>query len=287
MKLAVFDIGGTAVKSCFFENGELSNKTSFATPATFSALVEKMKAYIQNSETSGIAISAPGIVDQKSKRIDGFSAVPYLHDRPIFMELEQQLGKQVTIENDANCAGICEIKIGAGKKYHNVAFIVIGTGVGGAIFIDKKLYKGAHLFGGEFGLMKDGDGTILSMDGTIVKAVEMYQKNTNTIDLNGEKLYKLAENGDMLAQNLIEAVYNKLANALYNLQVAFDFDAFVIGGGISARKGFDQELKTRLFERLKFENAVAIMPEIKNCEYHNDANLYGAAFNFMETQAKF
>ena len=57
----------------------------------------------------------------------------------------------MTIENDANCAGLAEIYEGAAKGKRS-AFVVIGTGIGGAIFRNGELYKGAHLYGGEFGL---------------------------------------------------------------------------------------------------------------------------------------
>lgn len=283
MRLAVFDIGGTAVKTGFFNGNTLSETGSFVTPETFEGLVKKMQATIKSTTVDGIAISAPGAVDQEKGIIGGISAVPYLHGRPIFKELQDQLNLPIAIENDANCAGICEVEIGAGEPFDNVAFIVIGTGIGGAIFIDKHLYKGNHLFGGEFGLLKNNDGPILSMSATIVKAVNAYQQKKSVEKLDGMKLFELATNGDELANKLIDSVYDNLAGALYNLQVSFDFDAFILGGGISARPDLAGQLEKRLKHRLEEEGVVSIMPEIKNCTYKNNANLYGAALNYLKT----
>ncbi|WEV36505.1 ROK family protein [Lactobacillus sp. ESL0677] len=281
MKLAIFDIGGTTVKTGYFVNDCLIDQSSFTTPKSFADLIKKMHQLIDDQEITGIAISAPGAVDTKLGKINGISAVPYIHHRPIFKELVQEFQLPVAIENDANCAGICEVKIGAGKDYQNVAFIVIGTGIGGAVFIDKKLYKGSHLFGGEFGLIKTAAGPTLSLRATIVKAAAAYEKQTGASQVNGEKLFALSEQDDQLAQKLITQIYDDLANALYDIQVAFDFDALIIGGGVSAHPGFSAELAKRLQDQLTEQSVAEIMPVVKSCQYHNDANLYGAAYNFI------
>ncbi|MBA1394766.1 ROK family protein, partial [Lactobacillus sp. XV13L] len=165
-----------------------------------------------------IAISAPGAVDSKKGIIRGISAVPYLHQRQIFKELKNEFSVPVTIENDANCAGLCEVNIGAGKEFRNVAFVVVGTGIGGAIFINKILYKGSHLFGGEFGLMKEADGPILSAHSTIVKASSQYERQKNNAKVDGKRLFALAAHGDQIARALINQVSDSIALALYNLQ---------------------------------------------------------------------
>ncbi|MGH2221013.1 ROK family protein, partial [Enterococcus faecalis] len=76
-----------------------------------------------------------------------FSATPYIHHFTIYEELEALFGITVTTENDANCAGLAEIYEGAANGKKEVLFVVIGTGIGGAIFRNGELYKGAHLYG--------------------------------------------------------------------------------------------------------------------------------------------
>lgn len=285
--LAVFDIGGTAVKHGLFNNEKLSQVAQFPTPKTFELLQEKMRQIITQSESviEGVAISAPGAVNVKARRIDGISAVPYLHHRPIYDELTAYLGLPVTIENDANCAGICEIEIGAARHVQHAAFVVIGTGVGGALFIHRKLYQGAHLFGGELGFMRGSSQKILSENGTVVKAAKKYSKLKET-EVNGQQLFALKENGDLLAQEILADMYQKIVEMLYNLQVSFDPEVVVIGGGISARPEVAEELATRLKKLLQQEGIEEIMPEIKCCEYQNNANLLGTALNYQKQRQK-
>lgn len=288
MKLAVFDIGGTNLKCGYFgDDHNITCQKKYETPKTFKGLVKQIHRYLDTLlDIDGIAISAPGAVDDTRGEIDGISSVPYIHNRPIFHELEAEFGLPVTIENDANCAGICEVNIGAGKNFTNVAFVVVGTGVGGAVFINRKLYKGSHLFGGEFGLMSTANGSILSMQATIVKAAAKYVAQTEADDVDGEKLFLLADQGDKLANELIDEVYDCLAMGLYNIQVSFDFDAIIIGGGVSARSSFSAEVAKRLEAQLVEKKVEKIMPVVETCQYHNDANLYGAAYNFIENKKR-
>ena len=230
-------------------------------------------------EIEGVAFSAPGAVNVAERRIDGISAVPYIHHRPIFGELAESFGLPVTIENDANCAGIAEVQIGAGRKAENAVFVVIGTGVGGAIFIDRKLYKASHLFGGEFGLMKPRGEKTLSQLGTAVKAAERYSQIKDE-EIDGQALFALQEAGDAVADLIVKELYDQIALGLYNIQVSIDPDTVILGGGISARPELAEELSTRLYKLLAEEGVAEIMPTVTTCEFQNDANLLGAALNF-------
>lgn len=283
MSLAVFDIGGTSVKHGFWEKQSLSEVSAFPTPDTFEKLLEKFKQVIDAYDRSieGIAISSPGAVDQVKKQILGISAVEYIHKRPIFDEIEHYFDLPVTIENDANCAGIAEVILGVGKDSQNVAFVVLGTGVGGALFVERELYKGSHLFGGEIGLLKSQNTETFSSNGTLVKAANFYSEQTRT-QVEGKELFALKENGDPIAAKLLDEMYQIMANNLYNIQVIFDPELIVLGGGISRRPDLAVELSTRLFNSLKKEGIEAIMPTIKCCKFQNDANLIGAALHFKK-----
>ncbi|TLF40813.1 ROK family protein [Lacticaseibacillus zeae] len=285
MSLAVFDIGGTTVKYGTWEQQQLSAVAAFPTPATFDELLDNMATIMDDAkrEFTGIAISAPGAVDQDRRKILGISAVPYIHQRPIFDEIEQHFNLPVTIENDANCAGIAEVELGVGKAAQNIAFVVLGTGVGGALFVNRELYKGSHLFGGKLGLLKSQSAQIFSQKGTLVKTANAYSKQTNDC-IDGKALYALAANGDKLATVLLDEMYQIMAKNLYNVQVMFDPELIVLGGGISQRPALANELSKRLFEQLKKEGVEEIMPSVKCCYFHNDANLIGAALNFQKSR---
>lgn len=281
MSLAVFDIGGTAVKYGLWQEGKLEQKGKFSTPTSFTQLEEFFAQVIENfdTEVTGVAISSPGAVNVEKRRIDGVSAVSYLHHRPIYDELESYLKLPITIENDANCAGICEMARGAGKQVQQAVFLVIGTGVGGAIFIHNQLYKGAHLFGGEFGLMRNQNGKVLSVNGTVRNtALRFSEKFGQNVD--GLQLFDLKKEGNVNAEQAISEMYDSLVESLYNIQVSLDPEMIIIGGGVSARNEFINELHKRLYNDLAKDGIASIMPEIQACQYHNDANLIGAALNF-------
>ena len=287
MGLVVFDIGGTAVKHGYFSNEVLAHQGKFPTPVTFENMKEEMlsviKALRKTKTVEGVAISAPGAVNVNERRIDGISAVPYLHNRPIFDELEDFFDLPVTIENDANCAGIAEIELGAGKEANNVVFMVLGTGVGGSVFINRQIYKGAHLFAGEFGLMRNGKPKTLSNVGTIVKVANKYNETTNK-SVTGKEIFELAEAGDSLAKELMDEMYDAIAESLYSIQVSIDPELVIIGGGMSARKEVADEISQRLLVLLEKGSVPEILPMIKTCHFSNDANLIGAAMNYMNQQ---
>ncbi|MGK0606620.1 ROK family protein [Enterococcus gilvus] len=287
MCIVVFDIGGTTVKHGIWLNQTLSEVSAFSTPKTFEELLEIFKRVMNdyNQSFEGIAISAPGAVDQEQRKIFGISAVEYIHQRPIFEELEHYFGLPVAIENDANCAGIAEVGLGVGKDAQNIAFVILGTGVGGALFFQRQLYKGSHLFGGEVGLLKSENSQIFSNNGTLVKAADFYYKQTG-IKIEGKELYELKEMGDLVAVTLLDDMYQTISNNLYSIQVMFDPELIVLGGGVSRRTELAEELSKRLFEMLKEEGVEEIMPDIKCCKFNNDANLIGAALNFEMKTAR-
>lgn len=281
MKLLVFDIGGTFVKYSRWNNSLAGETNKFKTPQTYDELKEKMQNVLDTFEEKfdGIAISAPGVYNPKTREIGGISAVPYIHDFPIVDDLEKTFNLPVSIENDANCAGLCEKNIGVAQNYDNVACLVLGTGVGGSLFLNGSLYRGSANRGGEFGLTKNKTSNILSQSGTVVKVTDKYKVITD-VTLSGEEIYKLYNEGDQLATELINNMYDDLALFIYNLQVTLDLELVVIGGGVSAQEGFADALKTRVQDLLEKEGVADFMVEIKSSQYKNDANLIGAATAF-------
>ncbi|MFP8916109.1 ROK family protein [Enterococcus innesii] len=285
MAILVFDMGGSAVKYGVWSQDSLVSKGKFSTPNTW----EEMKAQLQqvrtsvNEEIEGVGISAPGAVNAQARRIDGISAIPYIHGFDIYSELEAAFGVPVTIENDANCAGMAEFYQGAGKEFQQAAFVVIGTGVGGTLFQNGELVRGAHLYGGEFGLMILDQGKTFSQLGTAVQMAWRYcdRIGVDRATITGEEVFQRAEDGDAIAIEEVNKFYRYLAQGLFSIQFAFDPEVIIIGGGVSAKKGLLQEVDQRLKKMLADQALNDFVPLIKLCDYRNDANLVGAAANFQ------
>lgn len=288
MAILAFDIGGSAVKYGVWEQEQLEATSQFKTPLSW----EEMKAQLLSVKESlaktydfeGVAFSAPGAVNQKERVIDGLSAVPYLHHFPIYDELEKMFNLPVAIENDANSAALAEVWNGAAKNNQNVLFVVIGTGVGGAVIVNREVQHGAHLFGGEFGLMLlDGTHTWSDLATPVQMAWKYADRQGIARDeLDGKQVFELAAAGDPVAQEEVDRFYYYFAIGLYNLTYSFDPEKIIIGGGISNKKGLIERLNEEfeaLFERVNHDT---FRPVIELCQYKNEANLIGAVYNFYK-----
>lgn len=285
MAILVFDLGGSAVKYGLWTE-KLEQTGQFATPATWEEMTEQMllvKGQFSEQEREGVALSAPGVVNEQTKQIEGISAIPYIHYRPIFTELETLFGLPVTIENDANCAGLAEIHEGAAKGRLEVAFVVLGTGVGGAVFHKGELVKGAHLYGGEFGLMFLDGGQTFSELGTAVQMAWRYcdRKGVARDVYTGKDVFAFAEQGDQLAAEEVENFYNYVVQGLFSIQLSLDPEVIVLGGGVSSKPGLLEEINRRMELQFQHFDLKDFLPKIVLCEYRNDANLVGAAANFL------
>ncbi|OTN87732.1 ROK family protein [Enterococcus sp. 7E2_DIV0204] len=288
MAILAFDFGGSAVKYGVWNGQEMTDKGKFTTPKTW----EEMKASLlavfvgMAQDFEGVALSAPGVVDVEKQLINGISAIPYIHGFNIFKELEELFNLPVAIENDANCAGMAEIYEGAAKGKKEVAFVVVGTGIGGAIFHNGQIAKGAHLYGGEFGLMYLNEGEAFSKLGTAVQMAWRYceRKGVEKETFTGEDVFRLAENGDELAKEEVNLFYEYLTQGLFSIQFSLDPEMIVLGGGVSAKEGLLDEVNRRMKEKLAHFELNDFIPKIVTCKYENDANLIGAAANFITSQ---
>lgn len=282
MRIMAFDLGGTSVKYGTYVENELINKGNFITPDSLEELMEEMTAVINKQEKiEGVAISAPGSVNQKDRVIEGISAIPYIHFTPIYDLFEKEFGVPVTIENDANCAGLCEVERGAAKDGKNIVFFVLGTGMGGSVFINRQLYTGSHMYGGEFGMSLNSNGKTGSKNGTLVAAAQKYNEEMGT-NLDGIQLLDLYDQGQTEAVKIIDQMFNAIAEILYNVQVIIDPDTIVLGGGISNRATLSEELTVRMDKHLEELDILGAKPKIVNAQYKNDANLYGAVINYKK-----
>lgn len=282
MTLVVFDLGGTSVKHGIWHQHTLSETGAFSTPETYEGLVSAIQNILDDSiktnRIDGLAFSMPGAVNVEASRVDGISAIPYIHGFDIFKDLSNRFSLPISIENDANCAGICELGLGAAKDARNVVFLVLGTGVGGAVFINRELYKGSHLFAGEFGIMRVTGQDTLSREGSAIAL-----GNKHSEKLTAKEVFARYDSGEAEALKVVDEWLDVLATGLCNIQMALDPELVVLGGGVSKRRDLSELLSQRMLAKLEREGVSEIMPTITSCNYFNNANLIGAALNFEST----
>jgi predicted NBD/HSP70 family sugar kinase len=288
MKLLTLDIGGTSIKYALFSDGKLGLQAAFPTPNTRARFDEKLteivEAFKQNEKIDGVAISSPGAVNKATGVIEGASALPYIHNFNIHSEFEKRFKLPVSIENDANCAALAEVKFGAAKGLSDVLFLVLGTGVGGAIVLDGKIHHGKHLFAGEFGFMLMDNEQSFSSLGTAVNMASRYNARTGE-NLSGKAVFEQAFAGNEIAKEEMDIFLYNVAKGIFNLTYSFDPECVIIGGGVSSADWLIPELRRQLQKIMEISKIAPFMPEIVPCYFQNNANLIGAAVDFATTFA--
>ncbi|MEH7545201.1 ROK family protein [Neobacillus vireti] len=295
----VFDIGGTYIKYAVMDETAKKLKSGkLMTPKdgleiflqTLQRIVEQ---YSDDFDLQGIAVSSPGSVNVKTGFIGGASAIPYIHGVNMAGLIKERTGLQTAIENDANCAALAEGWLGAAKGTDYYICIVIGTGIGGSIVLNQSILRGASLHGGEFGYMimgapfqepLQGTWSFVASTNALVEEVKK-RKSSGRGKLDGEEVFRLAGEGDSIAQECLAEFYKRLAIGIYNLKYALDPEKILIGGGISKRQdviaGINRELKG-------LRNEISTLPiEVEACQFGNDANLIGALFHFLNDKGRF
>lgn len=283
MSLAVFDMGGTSVKYGLWEDDQLQFQLSFVTPATWSEMNVLLKesfqkiASLATEALTGAAFSSPGSVDTKEGVVKGFSAIPYLHHFPIVRELSETLRVPVTFENDAYCAALAETWQGAARGVQNAVFIVIGSGIGGAIISQGELLKGRNLFGGEFGyMMMDANYSFSDLASPVNTASRYTKESGSQVAITGQELFDRAQAGEALAQKHVDQMLDSLGRGIQMLSVILNPDRILLGGAISERDGLLEEVTRRAQVYLKRTHANDVELDIVTCQFRNQANLLGA-----------
>ena len=292
-----FDIGGSAVKwSIINLNGEFLENGKISIPKTidefFKSIADKVNELKDKYHLNGVAISAPGAVDSVVGTIGGMSALPYIHGPNFKIILKEMTNLPIEIENDANCAALGECWRGAAMDANDSAFVVCGTGSGGALIKDKKIHTGVHKHGGEFGycfvdidvvnkryLSWSRAGSTFA----VAKAIAD-RKGISMDEFNGIKAFELYDNGDEIAVEEVNKFFRYMAIGIYNIQYTYDPEVIILGGAICEREGFLEEVNKKIDEVMNNNDDATIRPSVKICKYGNDANKLGALYNFLQKQ---
>ncbi|MBM3114445.1 ROK family protein [Jeongeupia naejangsanensis] len=286
-KLLSFDIGGTQIKyGIVSDSGEVLLAHTVPTQAQegAAALLDRLVALAQpvvaQNEVSGIAISTLGLVDAESGRILGAAeAVPDYVGLSPKLALEAAFGLPVTIENDVNCVALAEGWQGSAKGVKHYIALAIGTGIGGGIVIDGKLYQGARSAAGEWGYMRIADRcweNHASMRGLVTEAIRVSGRS----DWDGRSVFAARDAGDEHMSKVVDEWLDLLATGIVNLIYVLNPQRVIVGGGISGRgERFLSELHAAISVRI--EPGFREMSEVVLASAGNHAGMIGAARNWF------
>ena len=259
------DLGGTKTEAILAdEKLNVLERARVATPAhdysrivdTIASLVAKMASFLPDglSGVGGIGVCTPG-TEYGPDRLITNSNTRALRDRPLRRDIRDRLQRDVTVENDANCFALAESVMGAGAQYGTVFGVIMGTGVGGGIVIDRRIHRGRTGMAGEWGhhtLHRDGNQCYCGKRGCVETylsgpALERRWEELTHTRMTMEQISEQVSSGGVQTQQprnqqqqqdsardiwLEEAVEN-FGHALANVIDIVDPDAVVLGGGLS------------------------------------------------------
>lgn len=294
MRYLSIDIGGTYTKYAVMSaQGKFLEKGKLPTVKTgLSDFLDSLKDLIVGFQEviDGIAISSAGVIDSSVGIMRNGGSLDFIKNFAIVEELEKIYHIPVSIENDAKCAAFAELRQGSLSDCQTAVSMIIGTSVGGAVIIDRKIIKGKHLLAGEFSyILTDASDSLngqknLAIAGGVPSLIRQVEKvkNCATDTLTGEDIFDLANSGDKEVLYTLRTYAHLIATQIINLHFTINPDRFAIGGGISEQElflEFVREEVDKLISNYPFEVAT---PDIRACHYNNDANLLGALYNHLE-----
>lgn len=279
------DLGGTAIKLGRFDrDGNCLQSLTVATPqpstpeAVLAVMVDAIAQVDPYNQTVAIGVGTPGPADAKGRIAKIAINLAGWRNIPLADWLEAKTGKPTIVGNDANCAGLGESWLGAGRYFENFIMLTLGTGVGGAIFLNGKLFIGHQGAAGELGLISfnpEGPKCNSGNRGSL----EQYTSITAIRRRTGKEpceLGALAELGDAEALTFWQEYGRDLGIGLTSLVYVLTPEAIIIGGGVSASfEFFLPAMQAEIEQRVTLESRVGL--QILKAELGNAAGMIGAA----------
>ncbi|PER15069.1 sugar kinase [Bacillus cereus] len=282
-----FDIGGTQIKyGIISEAGRVLKRKTVATEIHLGGeqIIQKLillsKKLMNEHTIAGIGISTAGIVDiNKGIVTGGADHIPGYSTIPIIDRLQEILKVPVSIDNDVNCAAFGEKWNGSVREKENFIMLTIGTGVGGAIFIDGELYRGHSFSAGEWGNILI-EGKTFEEVASISGLIRLVRKYKGKGEWNGRTIFELYDKGDREVAQAVGIFFKHLAIGISNLAYIFNPETIIIGGGITDRGNeFLKEVKEEVSKYLNQE--IYNNCEIELAQNGNCAGMIGAIYHLL------
>lgn len=290
------DLGGTNLKAalvnrqnkiisrkalsteCFSDKFKLIN----AICVVVTGLIRENK--LTRNNIGAIGLGLPGPIDFKRGIVHFFPNIPGWKEVALKKILEKRLKVKAFIDNDVNLMCLAEHTLGAAAGYANVVCLTLGTGVGGGLVINNKLYRGGSFAAGELGhIPLDIKGPKCNCGGSAClevfignKSITHRAKQLIGANITPKELSRMAKSGNKKARLIWDEVGNYLGVALCGVVNLLNPDCIVIGGGVSGAGNF-------LFDKVKkviSKRAMSVQAKsvkVLKAKLGNDAGLIGAS----------
>lgn len=302
------DLGGTNIAAGVVdENGKIlvQDSTPTLNERPYTEIVKDMAnlckkiiadAGLAESDIKAIGIGSPGSIDNENGVVLYANNLKMDHS-PIAAELKKYINVPVNIENDANAAAYGEYVINGGGV-DDFVFITLGTGVGGGVIINKKIYRGFNGAGGELGhitLVHDGEPCTCGNRGcweayasvtALIRQTEaamkenpdsmMHEVAKKENKVSGKTAFIAAKNGDAAAQKVVDTYIDYVADGIMSVINIFQPEKLVIGGGISKEGDYLLKPIIRYVDKAGYNKDMK-KTKISIATLFNDAGIIGAA----------
>ena len=288
MRILCFDIGGTFIKyGLCDENFNLLEKDKIPTLAENGgqSIIERVIEIIEQYDSiDRVAVSTAGQVDSENGIVVySTDNIPYYTGMRVKSLIENKTGIPTFVENDVNSAALGEAHFGAAKGVSDFICLTIGTGIGGAIFLNNKLYKGSASSAGELGHMiihsggkqctcgGEGCYECYASASALIKAVN----KVSPVELNAFQIFEKENIEKPEIRSEIDKWIDEIIVGLVNIIYIFNPSMIVLGGGIMNEDYIIEIIDRKIYTRLMdyFKNVKIVRPKLGN-----DAGMIGAAY---------
>jgi len=224
-----------------------------------------------DDDVAGIGCGVPSVVDVERGIVYAVENIPAWREVHLKDELEGRFGVPAFINNDANAFVLGELYFGKAQGYRHVVGLTLGTGLGGGVVIDGRLYSGRNCGAGEIGMIPHR-GHIVEHD----CAGAFFEREAG---VTGDVLFARARQGDAAALALYAAYGGELAHAVMIVLYAYDPELIVLGGSISRAyalfaDGLWERLRRQYAYRHALERLVIAVSETEDVAVLGAAALY-------------
>ena len=257
-----FDVGATKIESVILkDNGEEVDRSRRDCPKDYISIIQTIKDVVvdlekKHNQTLPVGVCHPGVHSPQTGLVKNAPNCVWIEKKPFQKSLREALNREVFCENDGNCFALSESIDGAGKHYKIVYGIILGSGAGGGLVIDKQIVSGPNGVAGEWGhnqlpfmaAQKEELKTLNLRDAEVESFVsglglakrfnKKYKKN-----LKANEIFELYRKHELDAENMIEEFKTNLAMSLAVIVNILDPDVFIFGGGVTNEIDFFDEIE--------------------------------------------
>lgn len=278
------DIGGTKLSAALVRNGEILKKVerAFDRQQIIDDLVTAIRELDPERSSASVGIACAGLIDSE-RGIITFAGNLGFENFPLRDLLAPHIDREIALTNDASAAGWGEFRHGAGKSYSHMALLAVGTGIGGALILNRSLLLGAHGLGAELGHLNVPGATEKCPCGLTgcVEAVASGRAMERRAQSSGynstQELAEAARAGNSQAVALFDEMGWAIGAVSGRLTNVLDLEVIVIGGGFgSTYELWEAGARRGLRENIIVPDLRAI-PEFTRAQLGNDAGVIGVA----------